>query len=159
MGHRIQEKEFKINLIDNLNCYNSGWIDGDNELKGKSGDNDKKADVINRKLKIAIEIKDDKKFSDLDMKDRTQEFNLKNLSRSFRADISEASKQLANYEGYKSLVVIRTDKTDWPWALLESAIFGEQDMEQKHDRLEWPSSVFNNTDKSTKNVGGVLFWG
>lgn len=159
MEFRILEEQFKKNLIENLNRYHFGWIDGDDEWKGKSGDNDKKADIIHREFKIAIEIKDDKKFSDLDMNNRNKEFKIKDLSRSLRADISEASKQLANYEGYKSLVIIRTDKADWPWTLLESAIFGEQDMEKKHDGLEWPSNMFNNTDESTKNVGGFLLWG
>lgn len=159
MEHRILEKQFKNNLIKNLNRYNLGWIDGDDEFKDKSGDNYKKADIINRELKIAIEVKDDKKFIDFYMNNQNGEFEIIKLSRLLRADLNDASNKFANYQGYRSLVLIRTDKADWPWTLLESAIFGKQDLEKKYEGLEWPSSVFNNTDESTKNIGGVLFWG
>jgi len=158
MKPRISEEQFKENLIKNLNRYHPRWIDGDDEQRGKIGDNSKTADIVNRELKIAIEIKDDGKFIDPSAS-WSGEFEIKNLSRQLREDLNDASNKFANYKKYKSLVLIRTDKTDWPWALLESAIFGKQDLEKQHDGLEWPSSVFNNTSQNTKNVGGILFWG
>lgn len=159
MTPRISEKQFKENLIKNLNHYHCGWVSGDDEKKYESGDNDKKADVVNHELKVAIEIKDDENFIDNGNKYWSGEFKIKNLSRHLRADIKDASNKFENYQGYKSLVLIRTDKVDWPWALLESAVFGKQDLQKQYDGLEWPSSLFNDTRQNTKNVGGVLFWG
>ncbi|MDP3934746.1 MAG: hypothetical protein Q8Q46_00765 [Candidatus Giovannonibacteria bacterium] len=155
MKPRISEKEFKENLIKNLNQYSSGWIDGDKE---KGFENKNTADVVNRRLKIYIEIKDDGCFSEPKTGHWTGEFKIKQINGQLRRWIKISSKKFINYEGYKTLVLIRTDKTDWPWVLLESAIFGVRDPEKQHG-FEWPGSVFRNDNLSGKNVGGILFWG
>lgn len=57
MLNMIPEQQFKKRLIGKLNNINKGWIDGDRE-PGQA----KKVDLLNHKLKIALEIKDDTNY-------------------------------------------------------------------------------------------------
>jgi len=153
---QISEKQFKENLIRHLNKHNSGWIDGDDKEKGL--ENKKTADVVNHKLKICIEIKDDGKFSEPTTSSWSGEFEIGQMNRQLRNWLKDSSKKFENYKEYRSLTLINTNKTDWPKELLISAIYGKEDL-QKKNGYEFPSSVFINKDQSTENVGGIIFHG
>lgn len=97
----------KDDLLARLNKVSTEWIDGD--LNNKSI---KTADMVNHKLKIAIEIKDDTKSKPPRMLDHslgTYEYDLSELNKRFYADIKNANKKFRNYPGYKTVLLLRTE--------------------------------------------------
>ena len=155
MTGRISEKNFKNNLINHLKTFECGWEDGDKK-PGKA--NKKTADVINCSLQVAIEIKDDGNFSDSLGRNFSKALEIRGMNRQLRELLRDSSKKFNNYPNYRSLVLFRTDKADWPWAFLESAIYGVQDSQEKHG-YKFPSSIFTDNNGSIKHIGGILFYG
>lgn len=98
----ISEKEFKKKLIDKLNKIDISWFDGDLE----SGQN-KKADIVNHRLEIAIEIKDDKKHKTEISGAGSTDLSL--MNKRLQDDIRDANKKFEQYPSYKTILLFRTD--------------------------------------------------
>lgn len=109
----ISEPEFKSKLIEQLNGKILGWDDGD-----LNNQTHKSADIVNNKLKIAIEVKDDTVYKKLvvptDGTIVSQDNDLSQISNRFKGQARDANKKFRNYQGYKSVLIIRTELIDRP---------------------------------------------
>jgi len=151
----LDEKKFKENFINRLNDINPGWRDGD-----KDNFTGKKADIVNDKLKIVIEIKDDTKYKMIIPS--TSEIignltKLNNKNRQFKDDIKNANEKFLNYDGYKSIVLLRTEMSNRNGDVIEYTISGPKII--SGGGVYRPSTFFGEHDESTKEVGVILFWG
>lgn len=105
-GHNmITENKFKEDLLNKLG---QNWVDGDKENK-----NDKTADIVNHSLQIAIEIKDETKIR-ITKPFKTgkiikTELQLKTISDSLLDHIRDTRKKFQNYQGYRTILLIRTE--------------------------------------------------
>jgi len=99
----IPEKQFKKNLLFKLNAINSGWIDGDKDLKRKH-----KADIVNHSLMVAIEIKDDTKhkINSGMLVENSQDLTI--MNKRLSDDIRSANKKFKSYPNYKTILLFRT---------------------------------------------------
>ncbi len=157
----ISEKEFKEKLITKLNFINSGWRDGDLDLFLGP-----KSDIINDQLKVAIEIKDDTKFNRR-MPTTSGEIvlngtNLSEKNRQFKDDIKSANKKFKSYIGYKTILLLRTEMIDFFSDIVNYTIDGPRSFAKINGELVCagrPSTFWSGHDKSTAEVGGILFWG
>jgi len=96
----ISEAEYKKNLIQKLNQQNNGWIDGDKEIKPGN-----KVDIINHKLKIAIEIKDEVKGGN----------SLEKGNKQSGEHIRAANKKFKNYSNkYRTILLIKGNDNTLP---------------------------------------------
>ncbi|MBP6886194.1 MAG: hypothetical protein KBC02_03050 [Candidatus Pacebacteria bacterium] len=153
----IPEKEFKKRLIYRLNSKSEGWRDGD--LDSSVG---RKADVVNDALKIAVEIKDDTTFHFIHPDPGqivTQTTNLSTKNRQLKNHIKDANEKFLNYPDYKTVVLIRTEMLT---GTIDYTIDGPQTFGKIGGQLVYtgrPSTFWGHHDKSTSEVGGILFWG
>lgn len=103
----IPENEFKTKLIESLG-FKNGWIDGD--LEKSHG---KKADVINKRLRVAIEIKDDTVHKTVEPTPEnpmvTSTTDLTIMNSILTDHMRDARKKFKNYPGYKTILLIRTE--------------------------------------------------
>ena len=103
-----KEYEYKKRLLELLNKYKSGWIDGDAENQ-----HEQTADLVNNSLKIVIEIKDDTKYKYVpppptgEMIVRTMYLPTK--QNQLKKDAREANRKFRNYKNYKTILLIRTE--------------------------------------------------
>lgn len=152
----LDEKKFKIDLIDKLNSIHSGWRDGDLDQL-----NHKRVDIINDKLKIAIEIKDDIKFHINIANNKISDglIDLKEKNRQFKYDIKNSNKKFKFYPNYKSVVILRTEMVNYGFSRkqLEYIVNGPISIEKNSNQITRSSTFFGNHDNSTKEVGGFLF--
>jgi hypothetical protein len=100
----IPEKEFIDSMLESLNDIESGWIYGDDEEKYRKIGS---VDIVNHKLKIAIEIKDVKNINLPPAGNGAYNTNLKSVSKNFQRDIESANKKFRNYPKYQSVILIR----------------------------------------------------
>jgi len=108
----IKESEYKKKLIKKLNCVHSSWEDGDRDM---SMANIKTADIVNHRLKIAIEVKDDKKNkmmqTPLSGEVVTNETDLVEMNKQVRDKVKSAHKKFEQYPGYKTVLILRSEIT------------------------------------------------
>jgi hypothetical protein len=103
----IEEKEFKKELINRLNTINPGWIDGD-----RDNTQNKKVDIVNHSLKIAIEIKDDTRYK---IEIPTSGVmvsggeDLDKMNKRFTDHLRSANNKFKEYSDYKTILLIRTE--------------------------------------------------
>lgn len=135
----ISEQDFKLELTKNLK---GDFSDGD-LIPG----NDKRADLVSDKIKMAIEIKDDillkiNKNGTLE----TASFNKKQKGRQLKSDFRNANLKFKNivYKGYKTILIIRTETIDISLNVLKNHIIND---------------FWKELDNSITEVGGCLFWG
>jgi hypothetical protein len=121
----MTEKELKKYLIDKLNNTKSGWTDGDKENPAI-----KTADLVNNKLKIAIEIKEDTVYKrilpPLNGEIIEESLDLNNLSERLKADARDANKKFRNYPDYKTILMIKTELVDGPSGVIGYIFAGLQ---------------------------------
>lgn len=104
----IPEKEFKAQLLNRLTKIHKDWVDGDLFRNQK-----KTVDLINHKLKIAIEIKDETVHKRLmptpeePLVVRTTDLN--RMATILLDHIRDARKKFINYSNYKTILIIRSD--------------------------------------------------
>jgi hypothetical protein len=159
----ITEKYFKAELLRKLNNISQKWCDGDLEkLKHQ------RADIINRNLKIVIEIKDDVLYTSprppLSGTPLTRDFSLKQKNRQFRHDLKLSNKKFKNYPSYKTMVILRTDLVDTYGGDIEDLINGPfvYIKNKKTGSLEYcgqPSALSDSHDNSTSELGSIVFLG
>lgn len=99
----ISEEKYKKELIDKLNNVNSGWINGDKDLE-----RNKKADIMNHSLKIAIEIKDDTNYS-IPEPPLFVKIDFKKMNECFSDHIKSANFKFEEYHGYKTVFLLRSE--------------------------------------------------
>ena len=104
----ILEKQFKEKLLSQLNTINSNWIDGDSEQRNGS-----KVDLVNHRLKIVIELKDDTKHK-INLPNKPGVFvendqDLTVMNARLNDDIRSANKKFKNYPDYKTILLFRTE--------------------------------------------------
>lgn len=104
----ISEEQFKENLIYNLNRIRLGWIDGD-----KQNHNNKTADIVNHRAKIAIEIKDDTKYkTELPTVPGViigQGCDLTKMNQRYSDHVKSANNKFKQYPSYKTILIFRTE--------------------------------------------------
>jgi hypothetical protein len=104
----ILEKDFKKKLISRLNLINPGWEDGD-----LNNQRQKKADIVNNQLKIAIEIKDDTKhkinFSEKSGEIVTNSQNLEIMNARLNDAVRSANRKFKFYPNYRTILLFRTE--------------------------------------------------
>ncbi len=99
----VPEKDFIHTTINRLNSYSLGWINGDEEEDYKTIGS---VDIVNHRLKVAVEIKDDS-FVNLPPSGVAYNTNLSPVSKRYQRDIKNANKKFRNYPDYQSIVLIR----------------------------------------------------
>ena len=92
---KTEEEKHVNKWIARLNCSDSNWINGDKLSKGKT------ADIINDKLKIAIELKREKGQS----LDNTHG-NLEKISNRLDDYFKLSNEKFINYPEFKTLLLI-----------------------------------------------------
>jgi len=156
----ISEPEFKTRLLEKLNVINPGWADGDLD-----NSREKKADIVNNSLQIAIEIKDDTLYKALvPMPGRMigQTNDLKQKNRQFKDDLKSANKKFINYPSYKTILILRTDMADRTTGLIDYIINGLKTFKKDGNELVYvgrPNTYFSDEDNSISEVGAIIFWG
>jgi hypothetical protein len=145
-----KEELNRINFwVDKLNVCNPGWENGDLEKNGT-----KTADLINHKIKYAIELKrekgDDIHKANLD----TEEKNLSTLSNRLESYFKKTNRKFKNYLEYKTLLIIE----------LHTYIGTAHNAMQGITRLHFSNNVFTGASKVNKklftemeNIGGIVF--
>jgi len=104
----LPEEEFKLKLIFNLNTINPGWEDGD-----KFSCSGRKVDIVNRDIKVAIEIKDYLRYEN--NINGTNEHNLTQANKRIGDDERSTYKKFVNFSNFKTILLFRTE--------LEASIF------------------------------------
>ncbi len=137
----VEESIFKNNFLKILNKINPGWIDGDEEFG-----NNKKADIVNRQLKIAIEIKDD----NTKLPEGAAIISAKHGNETISDKVKSANDKFKEYSGYKTICLFRTE---FIAGALKYHIEGLDTIDQNHNYL----GKVGKYSKFAKNeVGGYL---
>ncbi len=143
----INESEFKTDILKVLNQYEAGWVDGDTEKqKGKT------VDLVNHKLKIAIEIKDDTKHSLIsNSKVNANDLNIMNMR--YGDHIKSANSKFKNYLNYKTVILFRfsnlPDIVKYVIEGLVQIVFSKED-------ISYQRRVGKYTKYAKNEVGGFL---
>jgi len=115
------EPQFKIDLLQVLNSHNLGWVDGDREPG-----NQPKADLLNKELRVAIEIKDNKKYK-LELP-KTEGIivssggSLKGMNETLSNCLVSAFRKFKGYPDFRTILLIRSEF--FPAGILARAIMG-----------------------------------
>lgn len=141
---KTEEEKHVNKWIAKLNCSDSNWINGDKLSKGKT------ADIINDKLKIAIELKREKGQS----LDNTPG-NLEKISNRLDDYFKLSNEKFINYPEFKTLLLIEL-KTCIDTAIL--SMQGIQSLHINNGELIGKSLRNNQLYTKTNNIGGIILW-
>ena len=155
----MSEEDFKKKMIDRLNSKNKGWKDGD-----RDGGVEKKVDILNDNLRIAIEVKDDRNYhlpTSRSGEVVSGGMDLRQKNRQFKDDAKDANRKFTNYLGYKTLLIIRTDVafSSNSEYLIDLILSGPVNINLNSGITEQPSAFWGAHDNSISEVGGFLFIG
>jgi len=155
----LSEDEYKKYLIQKLNSINLGWVDGDEKNIW-----DKTSDLINHKLKISIEIKDDKKykhkFPPITGELISKSMNLLTPNKQLKRHARMANKKFRNYPNYKTVLLIRTELINIPFAVIGYIFSGIRRFIKPDKKLMEIGRVNQYfSQSSTKEIGGYLLFG
>lgn len=146
-----EESAFKKEFIQMLNRQSDGWVDGD-----KEPGHGKKVDIINRRLSIAIEVKDDNHYKIIaDSIPRTTITNLKLMNQRYSDHINSANGKFKNYPGFKTIVLFRTEYIP---QTVRYAIEGLDQYKRSNDGLSYVGKVGKYTQFGKNEVGGYLIF-
>jgi hypothetical protein len=149
----INETVYKRNLLSKLNEINLGWVDGDKE----SG-NEKKADIVNHTLKIAIEIKDDTKYKTVFPEKEgvmyTASHDLTKMNQRYADDIRSANSKFKNYPSYKTILILRTEF--FVVDIIKYVILGLHTFSKVNDELVYSGRKGKYSSYVRNNIGCFL---
>ncbi len=140
----VEESIFKNNFIKTLNKINPGWIDGDEE----SGSN-KKADIVNHQLKIAIEIKDD----NTKLPEGVAIISAKHGNETISDKVKSANDKFKEYPDYRTICLFRTE---FMAAALKYHIEGLDQYAKVDEKLSYIGKVGKYSKFAKNEVGGYL---
>lgn len=147
------ESKFKQILLAKLNRVHKGWENGDEiSEKGK-----KSTDLINKDLKIAIEIKDDKR----DYNNPKLRFGFDTIRNQLKSYAQGARRKFRNYPNYKTILLVRSLLWDRMGSGLINFIFpGNQEISEIGKNF-LRLGKHKNKYFSIKNIdiGGYIFYG
>lgn len=143
----IPEDEYKKKLIKQLNTFKNGWVDGDQE-KGEG----KRADIVNHRLKIAIEIKDDTNYKIIpDGQVRVNDLTL--MNKRLADQVKSANKKFKSYPNYKTILLLRSDHIA---GVLLYALEGLDQYQYREGELTHTGKVGKYSKYAKNEVGGFL---
>ncbi len=143
----IPEQDYKERFIKILNSREVGWIDGDRELViGK------RVDVINHKLKIAIEIKDDTNYKVIpDGQAHTQDLSL--MNKRLADQVRSANNKFKSYSAYRTILLLRSEYIP---DTLHYALEGLDQFRLSNEQRVYVGKVGKYTEFAKNEVGGFL---
>lgn len=156
----LPEEEYKKYLIRKLEKINPGWVDGDEESVLS-----KTVDLVNHNFKIAIEIKDDRKYRykapPLTGEMIVESINLLAKNKQFKDDAQDANKKFRNYPEYKTILLIRTELINQPLDVLRYVFSGIRRFVKTDNNRLLEISKLNKylSISSTKEIGNYLLYG
>jgi len=149
------QEKFKQWLIERLNKSHDGWVNGDEKDLTKRY----KADVVNHRLKIAIEIKDDIKHR-IELPKKTgviviESVDLKKMNERLNDMMRSASRKFKWYPNYKTILLLRTQ-----YPLIDDICYALDGLyafkSNKNGRLKYIGRISKYSTHIRKRIGSFL---
>lgn len=145
MFDKKEELERISRWMSKLNTYNPGWISGDLE-----DEKNKTADLVNREIQCAIELKREKGNSVDNVPG-----NITTLSNRLESYFKEANRKFKNYKEYKTILLIELQSN---FSIAQAAMSGIPQIHLEKGELIGTSIKNKKLYSEANSIGSIVMW-